>query len=151
MPFEAYLRRGLLKRQKANFRQIERQLVRAHKDLETSRSILGKDPEWAATIAYQSMMRAGRAIIFSRGYLPIDGAQHRSVVELTVQILGKSFSLLTEKFEKMRRKRDLFFYESDPFGTRTDAENSLKAASELIKAVSEKIQRANPQMKLNFE
>jgi len=37
MPFESYLKKGLLKRQSINFKQIEKQIVRAKKDLETAR------------------------------------------------------------------------------------------------------------------
>ena len=81
MPFESYLKIGLLKHQKANFKQIEKQIERARKDLETAEDILQKDPEWGATIAYHAMLRAGRAYIFSKNYLPADGAQHKTVVE----------------------------------------------------------------------
>ena len=89
MPFEGYLSKGRLKRQRINFRQIEKQLSRATKDLGTARLLLGKDPEWAATIAYHAMLRAGRSLLFSKGYLPADGGQHQTVVELTHSLLGK--------------------------------------------------------------
>ena len=149
MPFESYLRKGLLKHQKANFKQIEKQIIRAKKDLKTAKDILQKDPEWGATIAYHGMLRAGRAYIFSKGYLPADGAQHKTVVELTGILLGKGYLLLIEKFEKMRRRRNIFFYESDPFGTTTQAENAVQAASELTRVIEKTIQRENPQ--LHFE
>lgn len=120
MPLESYLKKGLLKRQRVNFRQIEKQIVRAKKDLDTAQTLLAKDPEWAATIAYHAMLRAGRALLFSSGYLPADGGQHRTVVELTHQLLGKDDASLVERFEKMRRKRNIFFYESDPFTVNGD-------------------------------
>lgn len=150
MPFETHVKKGLLKRQKVNFGQIEKQILRAKKDLETAQDILGKDPEWGATIAYQAMLRAGRAYLFSKGYLPADGAQHKTVVELTGKLLGKNYALLVEKFEKMRRRRNIFFYESDPFGTATQAESAVKTASELIQAVREIICKENPQLRFDF-
>jgi len=146
MPFESYLKKGFLKAQRINFKQIEIQIIRAKKDLKTAQNLLDGDSEWAATIAYQAMLRAGRALVFSKGYLPADGAQHRTVVELTEKILGKTYAALVHKFERMRRQRNLFFYESDPFGTRTDAENSLKTAAELIRAIEELIRHENPQL-----
>jgi uncharacterized protein (UPF0332 family) len=145
MPFESYLKKGLLKRQRVDFKQIEKQIIRAKKDLETARLVLRNDPEWGATIAYQAMLRAGRALLFSKGYLPADGAQHKTVVELTHHLLGREYSTLVDKFEKMRRDRNQFFYESDPFGTLTEAENSLKAASELIPVIQKLIHKDNPQ------
>ena len=43
MPFESYLKRGLLKRQRVNIKQIETQIVRANKDLHTARLVLRED------------------------------------------------------------------------------------------------------------
>ena len=134
--FESHLKKGLLKEQRVNFKQIEKQIARARKDLETAQSVLAKDPEWAATIAYHAMLRSGRALLFSKGYLPADGGQHKTVVELTQHLLGKEYSTLVARFEKMRRKRNIFFYESDPFGTLTEAENALKAAAQLVQVTS---------------
>ncbi|MBI1952906.1 MAG: HEPN domain-containing protein [Candidatus Omnitrophica bacterium] len=151
MPFEAYLKKGLLKRQRVNFKQIEKQIVRAKKDLDTAQMLLAKDPEWAATIAYHAMLRAGRALLFSSGYLPADGGQHRTVVELTHRHLGRDYASLVEHFEKMRRKRNIFFYESDPFGTLTEAENALKAASQLIRVIQGMIREENPQVHFCFD
>ncbi len=148
---ESYLKKGLLKQQRVNFKQIEKQMARAGKDLETAQSVLIKDPEWAATIAYHAMLRTGRALLFSKGYLPADGSQHKTVVELTQHLLGKEYSTLVARFEKMRRKRNIFFYESDPFGTLTEAENALKAASQLVQIIQERIREENPQPHFSFE
>ncbi|GEM_PF-6117106 len=35
MLFESYMKKGLLKHQRVNFKQIEKQIVRAKKDLKT--------------------------------------------------------------------------------------------------------------------
>ena len=55
-----YLKKGLVKAQRPNFGQIEQQIGRAQKDLETFGVVLHSDPEWASTIAYQAMLRLGR-------------------------------------------------------------------------------------------
>ena len=80
MLFEDYLKKGLVKHQRVNFPQIEKQIVRSKKDLETAQLVLKNDSEWSATIAYHAMLRSGRAFLFSKGYLPTDGGQHRTVV-----------------------------------------------------------------------
>ena len=110
--FQRYLERGYLKKQNPNFAQISKQLKRAYKDLKTAKRTLEYDPEWAATIAYQAMLRAGRSVLFAHGYLPADGAQHRTVVELTGKILNPKFANLVRQFEKLREKRNLFFFDS---------------------------------------
>lgn len=151
MPFESYVKRGLLKRQQANFKQIEGQVIRAKKDVQTAQRVLKEDSEWAATIAYHAMLRMGRALLFSKGYLPADGGQHRTVVELTGKLLGTRYALLIEKFERMRRRRNIFFYESDPFGTLTDAERALETASQLVRLIQAAIKRRHPQLHFAFE
>ena len=151
MPFESHLRRGLLKRQRPNFKQIEQQVLRARKDAQTAQRVLKNDPEWAATIAYHAMLRMGRALLFANGFLPADGGQHRTVVELTGKLLDARYALLIEKFERMRRRRNLFFYESDPFGTLTDAERALATASQIIHLIEAAITREHPQLHFAFE
>jgi hypothetical protein len=150
MPFEAYLKRGLLKRQKVDFRQIEKQIICSKKDLLFAKETLPKQPNWAATIAYHAILRAGRALIFSRGYLPADGAQHKTVVEITGKILGPSYSALIRKFEKMRRNRNFFFYDADISGSLTEGESALQTARELAGLIEDLIKKENPQTHFDF-
>lgn len=150
MPFDPYIKNGLLKKQSPNFKQITIQMNRAKKDLETAKLVIEKDPEWGATIAYHAMLRMGRAFLFSHGYLPADGAQHKTVVELCGKLLDARYKDAIEKFEQMRRKRNIFFYEADPFGTKTDAEGGIKTASALVGVIEEVIRKENPQKIFEF-
>jgi uncharacterized protein (UPF0332 family) len=118
--FKSYLANGLLKEQFPDFAQIKKQLQRAGRDLETARHLLVQDPQWAATIAYQSMLRAGRALLFAHGVLPADGRQHKTVVEITGKILGVEYEVLVQQFERLRRKRNVFFYDSEESITGTE-------------------------------
>ena len=111
--FQKHFERGYLKKQNTNFAQISKQLRRAYKDLKTAKRTLEYDPEWASTMAYQAMLRGGRALLFAHGYLPTDGAQHRTVVELTGKVLGDEYANLIRYFNKFRKKRNLFFYDSE--------------------------------------
>lgn len=143
--FNQYVDKGLLKKRPPNFTQINRQIERANKDLKTFDLVVKKDPEWASTIAYQAMLRAGRALIFAHGFLPIDGQQHKTVVEVTGGILDKKFELLINQFNKLRKKRNIFFYDSIDKQNFTEAKNAIKTAKELIKAIGKKIKDLNPQ------
>jgi uncharacterized protein (UPF0332 family) len=144
--FTSYLKSGLLKQQHVNFKQIEKQIIRAEKDLLTVGVVLEKDPEWAATIAYQAMLRAGRALLFSHGYLPSDGRQHKTVVEITGKILGQEFDLVVGQFDKLRKKRNIFFYDSIDAGNLAEARKASDTAKKLISAIKTKITSTNPQM-----
>lgn len=141
-----YLKKGLVKEQRPNFDQIKQQIIRAEKDLKTFALIIHSDPEWACTIAYQAMLRMGRALMFSYGYLPADGQQHKTVVEITGKLLGNNFDLLIQYFDRMRRNRNVFFYDSLDTNNKAQAKKAHTTAAELLKAVKDSIRRHNPQL-----
>ena len=145
-----YLKEGLVKAQNPVFDQIDQQIGRAQKDLKTFGVVLDSDPEWASTIAYQAMLRLGRALIFSYGYLPADGQQHKTVVEVTGRILGKDFDLLVQYFERMRRSRNTFFYDSLDTNSEAQARKAYETAKVLLEAVKAKIRKNNPQFDFKF-
>jgi len=145
--FQNYLNKGLIKKQNANFKQIEKQIDRAKKDLNTFNLVIDNDPEWASAIAYQSMLRAGRALLFSHGFLPIDGQQHKTVVKITGEILGPEFKLIIKQFDRFRKKRNVFLYSSEDFNNYTEAKRAVKIAKKLLKEIENKIENLNLQEK----
>jgi uncharacterized protein (UPF0332 family) len=145
-----YLEKGLVKEQRQNFSQIEQQIIRAEKDMKTFGLVLNSDPEWACTIAYQAMLRMGRALMFSYGYLPSDGQQHKTVVEITGKLLGEKFHLLVQYFDRMRRNRNIFFYDSLDTNNEAQAKKAFETARELLKVVKDTIQKSNPQSNFKF-
>jgi len=146
---KAYLAKGLLKAQAPDLAQINRQLRRAARDLETAGHLLEEDPQWAATIAYQSMLRAGRALLFANGVLPADGRQHKTVVELTGKILGEDYGVLVQQFERLRRKRNVFFYDSEESITGTETQTALETGRKLLAAIGARVGHADPQASLD--
>ena len=141
--WEEYLKKGLVKEQRPNVAQIEQQITRAEKDLKTFGLVIGSDPEWACTIAYQAMLRMGRALMFSYGYLPADGQQHKTVVEITGKLLGKNFDLLIQYFDRMRRNRNVFFYDAVDTNNEAQAKKAHETAGSLLKVVKDTIRKHN--------
>jgi uncharacterized protein (UPF0332 family) len=103
---------GKLRKQKVGFVQIEALLKEATLDLEEAKKISHLAERETYLLAYNAMLKAGRALMLLKGYVPDDGAQHKTVVEMASAILGDSYRELTEKFETMRRKRNEMTYES---------------------------------------
>lgn len=143
--WQRYLNSGLLKHQNPNFRQIEKQILRAEKDLRTFYLVLEEDPEWASTIAYQAMSRMGRALLFSCGYLPTDKQQHKTVIEITGDILGPEFHIVIKQFNRLRKKRNVFFYDSEDAHNLTEAKKAIEIAEKLFIEIKKKIKTLNPQ------
>ncbi len=148
MSFERFQRDKLLKRQRPDFKQISHQLERSLKDLKTAEANLEIDLTWSYTIAYHSMIRAGRALIFSKGYLPTAKNSHKTIVELTKLMLGEEYNSLTSRFNRMRRRRHDFIYDSKNHVTPHEAESSLEAAKKLIQKIVAMVKKENPQKEL---
>ena len=147
---EGYLRRGLLKRQKPNYQAVEKLILRAHKDPNISRANLSIDEGTAYTIAYTAMLRAGRALILLKGFRPSDGYQHKTVVEFTSCLLGEKFKTIVERFDKMRKKRNVFTYEIDISISRTEVNNALHIAERFVDLIKDVVKKENPQIEFNF-
>lgn len=71
---------GFIAKEQIGFDQIIKHINRAHKDLKVSEANLKIDNEAAYNYAYLAMLRTGRALMFSFGYRPIDGQQHKTIV-----------------------------------------------------------------------
>src|SRR3989338_5888311 len=105
MDYEKFLKDNLVKKQTPDFKQIEYQLKRAQKDLKTAESNLSIDLTWAFAIAYHAMVRAGKALMYSKGYLPTAQRSHKTIVEFTKISLGSEYENLIGRFNRMRRQR----------------------------------------------
>ena len=136
--------------EKANFSgaQITSNLNRAQRDLITAKANLKIDEEWAYTIAYHAMLRAGRALMFAFGYRPRGKDQHKTVVEFCSESLGKDFQHLTTRFNRMRLKRRDFIYEPERPIPKTEALKSLESAELFVQEIIQRIEKMNPQKRL---
>ena len=132
MIYEKFLKDSLIKKEKPDFKQIEHQIKRANKDLKTAEANLSIDLTWAFAIAYHAMVRASKALIYSKGYLPTAKKSHKTIVELTNLILGNEYENLIGHFSRMRRRRHDFIYDSKNHITSHEAKSSIEAAKKLV-------------------
>jgi uncharacterized protein (UPF0332 family) len=123
----------------------------AMRDLKTAEHVLKIDASWSMTMIYQALLRAGRALLMAHGVLPADGGQHKTVVEIVGKIIGEDYSDAIYAFDKMRKKRNLFFYESVQASTETDARNAYKTSKKIINRIKEILREMNPQLRLEFD
>ena len=148
MNYEEFLKDNLIKKQNPDFKQTERQLKRAQKDLKTAESNLSIDLTWTFTIAYHAMIRAGRALMYSKGYLPTTKNSHKTIIEFTKLILGTEFENLLGHFNRMRRRRHEFIYDSVNHITFSEAKSSINTARKLIEKIIALEKKENPEKDL---
>ncbi len=135
MKFEELEREGLIKSLPVNREKVRDSFKLAERDLKTAKKILKDDHDWAFSIAYNSMLQAARALMFSRGYRPSGDAQHISTVKFVEASLGKEFEGVVIAFDKMRRKRHIAIYGRSGAVSETDARNAIKWAEEFLDEV----------------
>jgi uncharacterized protein (UPF0332 family) len=119
-------------------------LKRARKDLSTAEAVVPIDLTWSFAIAYHAMMRAGKALMFSRGYLPTTKNSHRTIMDFTGLILGDEYQDLILRFNRMRRKRHDFIYDSQNHTTASEAKSAIKTAREFIDRIATLVAQKGP-------
>jgi uncharacterized protein (UPF0332 family) len=148
MPYQRFVKENLAKPVKPDFRQIDQQLKRAVKDIKTAENVSGYDLTWSYTIAYHAMLRAGRALMYSKGFLPTTRNTHKTIVEITKTILGEKFENVVARFSRMRRERHDFIYDSHNGFTAKDVGSAITTAKKLIDEISTEIKKLHPQKDL---
>jgi uncharacterized protein (UPF0332 family) len=141
---------GKLAAQKVGIVQIEALLKESIIDLEESKKTLRIADRATYIMAYTAMLKAGRALLLLKGYRPIDGAQHKTVVEMTGAILGDKYTSLVSHFETMRRKRNELTYEAGTLLSGSESKQALNDATLLVKNILKEAKSRNPQLELEL-
>jgi len=145
------LKEGKLKKQEAGFVQVEQLLIQSLCDLKEASKIRHIAETATYIMAYNGMLKAGRALLLLRGFVPDDGAQHRTVVEVTTAILGQKFKKVTAHFEIMRKKRNEMTYEAGAMVSKHETERAFEDAIKMLEAIFEEVKAKNPQLEIKFE
>lgn len=141
---------GKLRDERVGFVQIEGLLQDALKDIQEAKLVINIGERSPFILAYQSMLKAGRALLFLYGYRSADGAQHKTVIQVSEAILGTQFKSLAQQFESMRRKRNELTYEYGGLLSHSEVVQALQDAEAWICAIGQKVKEENPQFELKF-
>lgn len=144
-----YKQNGLIKEEKIGLDQVVKHINRAEKDLKVAKANLKIDTEASYNYAYLAMLRAGRALMFSTGFRPIDGEQHKTTVSFCEHVMGKEFKSLIRHFDRMRKKRNRFTYdEPGLLVSETETKNAFEYAEKFVGTVIAFVEKKNSQQKL---
>jgi uncharacterized protein (UPF0332 family) len=142
---------GRVRKQAVGIVQVEAMLKQAILDLKEVRKIASIAERATYLLAYMAMLKAGRALLMLQGYVPDDGAQHKTVVEITDALLGEKYRHLTDHFETMRRKRNEMTYEAGALLSKSESQKAFADAIELVKKILADVKAKNPQLELKFD
>ncbi len=139
MNYQNLINQGLLKQDKISFDQVNRILERSYRNIKSAKTLLDdNDEEGAFRFAYDAMLAAGRALVFSYGLRPRTIGSHKIVVDFTKKILGGLYENLINIFDKARKKRHYLIYGLSGSISETEAKNAIENAQELIKKSNRK-------------
>lgn len=132
MKYQELERSGRLKSYEAKPLEIERLLQVAQRDLLAADRNLAEDADWCFTMAYNAVLQAARALMFSRGYRPRGTGQHWTVVRFCELTARDEYDKEVTLFDQMRRKRNRLMYESVGLVSQHEAEQALAFARQFV-------------------
>jgi len=103
----------------------------AEKDLISAKnSFSSRDYDWAISIAYNSVLRASRSFMQSRGFRAIGKEHHKNVFEfLRESCFDKD---LVDFFDNIRKRRNNFLYGVLDGASKKDAKEVILAAEDFV-------------------
>ena len=141
MKFDDLVRFGRIRKEKKSTAEIDRALERARRDLNTARRILAEDWDWGFAVAYNAVLQASRAYMFSKGYRASTANGHKNTFAFMSLALGDEFADMIAYFDKMRNKRNQAIYDVAGMITETEARALFEQAVSYVDMVASWLKR----------
>jgi len=91
MNYKEFIKKGLIEEKNIGFDQINKLLERAFRNIKSARTLIkDDDKEGAFRFAYEAMLLAGRALVFSYGFRPRSIGSHKIVIDFVSEVLEKN-------------------------------------------------------------
>jgi uncharacterized protein (UPF0332 family) len=143
MSLEDMLKERLIARIRADKDLAIKTFQIAKRDLEVAKKVLEEESySWSFAIAYNSMLQAGRALMFSRGFKPAGEHKHVSVVRFLHEVFGNEMTdRMITIFDRMRRKRNSMVYDEPDAISEQEARNAIAWAEEFAGKVENTLKK----------
>ena len=139
MKIEDLEREDMIRRFPVYREKVKNSLNLARRDVRTAKKTFEESYDWAFSMAYNSMLQAARALMFSKGYRPSGNKQHFSVVKFTEAVLGDKFEKEIAAFDRLRRKRHAAIYDEAGVISGYEADFAIKSAERFLDEVEKLI------------
>ncbi|MCM8831903.1 MAG: HEPN domain-containing protein [Candidatus Omnitrophica bacterium] len=139
MNFKELQKQNLIEKYQVTPHEINSIIEAAKNDIKTAQNLLNVDTCWAFNIAYNCLLEASLALMYSKGFRPIGEAKHVSIILFLKKILGKNYQSKIERFNQMRRKRHKAVYGILRNITEYEAKEAVKFATEFLEEIIKRI------------
>jgi uncharacterized protein (UPF0332 family) len=109
----------------------------AERDIATAKKIIAENADWGYNIAYNAMLQAARAVMFSKGYRVTGERQHATTIQFAQISLGDKFNSTIEFMDRMRRKRNRAVYDMAGIVSSKEASEAIVTAENFVSAILE--------------
>jgi len=129
------------KPQKIDPKQVKQFLADAEKKAVAARKNLVIDEETAYQTAYQAVLKASLALMLSHGQRPrVQLGHHIAILEFAQKHLDPALAPTFDLFDRMRRKRNVAFYDIALIGE-VEADEAVAAAAAYMPIVAADIKK----------
>lgn len=141
---QEFIDKGLIKKDDhIDSSQVRSVLEKSQRSIKSARLLIDDDRESSYQLAYEAMLLAGRALVFSFGFRPRAAGSHKIVIDFSKKILGKEIATLVFKFNKMRKVRHYLIYGLGLSISEVDSRNAISSADKFLKEVENFINDKN--------
>jgi uncharacterized protein (UPF0332 family) len=142
-----FIDRNLIKKDSSiEYLQILNTIKRSRRKIKSAKIILEDDQENSYQLAYEAMLLAGRALVYSFGCRPRAAGSHKIVVDFVRKVLGSETSTLVYKFNKMRKQRHYLVYGTGLYISYVDSNNAITSARKFLLTVIRFIKSENKKL-----
>lgn len=139
---------GKLRKQETDIRYLNKLIHAAKRNFVASSLVKGKIDEAAFKLCYDGLLQIGKVMLLINGYRTDDGEQHKTTFFVAGKILGSEYSMLIQKIQKYRIKRNTCIYDPEIFITKAEAKNIHLTAQKFWSEVKVYLSRKNSQLEL---
>lgn len=139
-----FIDRGLIKKDDAiDHAQLLSVIKKSRRSIKSAKLLIEDDQENSYQLAYEAMLLAGRALVFSFGFRPRAAGSHKIVVDFSKKVLGKEIATLVFKFNKMRKRRHYLVYGTGLYISEVDSRNAISSAVKFLRHIIRFIKNKN--------
>ena len=133
------LNKGLVEKFQSDKTHVKKEMDIATSDLASAKKMLSiQEWGWAHNAAYNAMLQAARALMFSKGYRPKSSEHHVAVVSFAEAVyLNKFPSEILQTFSKARLRRSESMYDRAGTISETQARNLVDKAGVFVHKTQE--------------
>ena len=133
---QEFIDKGLIKKDdNIDSSQVLGVLKKSRRSIKSAKLLIEDDQENSYQLAYEAMLLAGRALVFSFGFRPRAAGSHKIVVDFSKKVLGKEIATLVFKFNKMRKIRHYLVYGTGLYISEVDSRNAISSVAKFLRYV----------------